>query len=68
MKLCKDCKHFSGSNFCNAPQNGISPIDGKPKAKRASAARAQEEFGCGLAAHYFEQKQNQSKPWWRFWS
>ena len=67
MKLCKNCKHFSGSNFCNAPQNGVSPVDGRTKPKWATASR-EDELGCSIAAHYFEQRQNQPKPWWRFWS
>lgn len=78
MKFCKDCKHFTGSNFCVAPQNGISPIDGKPAVRFASANREPKslpletatikDFGCGPDAHYFEQKQIPPKPWWKIWS
>lgn len=68
MKFCKDCKHFYGFNFCIAPQNGISPVDGRTKPKLATAAR-EYELGCSFDARYFEQKQIQPKPWWkRFWS
>lgn len=67
MKLCKDCEYFSGSNFCSAPQNGTSPIDGNPKPKYASAAR-EEELGCGHKAHYFVEKKVPPKRWWKIWS
>ena len=67
MKFCKDCEYFSGSNFCHAPQNGVSPVDGSFKPKFASVAR-EEELGCGHKAHYFVEKKVPPKRWWKIWS
>ena len=73
MKLCKDCEYFSGSNFCSAPQNGISPIDGKYQARFASQNRSAKNtmFGggaCGEEARFFKKKEVVKTPWWKFWS
>ena len=76
MKLCKDCKHMRpGGPFCVAPENGISPVDGKPKTLFAYAQRLDGRSGlagdlrCGPEAKHFQQKQpeRQKRAWWKFW-
>lgn len=67
MKLCKECRHFKWSNWCHAPQNGPSPIDGEPKAVFATASRVHDEQ-CGTSAEYWEPKAvAKTSPWWKFW-
>lgn len=66
MNLCKDCQYFQESNYCSAPQNGSSPVDGKPKVKFASVSRNKVNE-CGLGAKYWVRK-SVVKPWWKFWS
>lgn len=62
MKLCKDCEYFKGSNFCVAPQNGISPVDGTPNARFANTSRepvtliSSDTSQCGIEAKFFKQK------------
>lgn len=55
MKLCKDCKHFySGlQDLCVNPNNGTSPVDGKPKSRWASVNRSDRSF-CGPEGAWFE--------------
>jgi hypothetical protein len=53
MKYCKDCKHYSGSNFCKTPQNGKSLVTGEPNVMFANVSRKDSKY-CGLGAKYFE--------------
>lgn len=69
MKLCVDCKHFSGLNFCNHPNNGISPVDGRPKPVFATVNRG-SSGECGEQGEWYEEEPA-IKPtsWWEmFWS
>lgn len=80
MKLCRDCAHFSASNFCKAPSNGISPLDGMPKVRFASESRSPKsiplseatvaKFGCGPDGSFWKQKESavEKTAWWKFWS
>lgn len=56
MKLCKDCCYFSGSIFCKAPQNGISPIDGSPNVIFVNISRGKRNM-CSTDAKYWQQKE-----------
>ncbi len=76
MKLCEDCKHMRpGGLFCVAPENGISPVDGKPKPLFACVQRLDGRSGlagdlrCGPEAKHFQQKppERQKRAWWKFW-
>ncbi len=78
MKLCKDCKYFSKgyrADWCHAPQNGYSVIDGSINAKFAHVTRSKplqyagmREEKCGPDALYFEGKPvSIRKPWYKFW-
>lgn len=80
MKLCKDCEYFTGSNFCLAPQNGLSPIDGTPKPVFATTSREPNAIissdktpHCGIEAKFFKAKDvkvNTTKgvlDWFRNW-
>jgi hypothetical protein len=79
MKLCKDCEYFSESNYCHAPENGISPVTGDPNVKFATTNRrdkslrlvreAGANFGCGPDGAFWKQKTNLvKKSWWKFWN
>lgn len=70
MKLCKDCLHFSGSNYCHAPDNGINLVNGAPQKRLASINRehAPGEGRCGPLGHFWVEKPTKSKPWYKFWS
>lgn len=74
MKLCKDCQYFKESNYCFSPSNGVSPIDGLPKIKFATANRASTsitiyssntDFRCGPDATFFKEKPAACQSWWR---
>lgn len=78
MKLCKDCEYLYLDSYCHAPQNGISPVDGRPKPTFAIVSRQPksaplstatlEDFGCGPAATFFKQKvEPKQRPWYKFW-
>ena len=75
MKLCEDCKHMRpGGLFCVAPENGISPVDGKPKPLFACVQRLDRsglagDLRCGPEAKHFQQKppERQKRAWWKFW-
>lgn len=69
MKHCKDCAHFSGTVWCRAPENGESPLDGKPRAMFATERRSPpgEYIGsdrCGPDAKHFAPKLPPKRPWW----
>lgn len=77
MNLCKDCEYFSGSNFCKAPQNGLSPIDGQPVIRFATESRLPKslplmaatvrDFGCGPSGSFFKPTiKPPSRKWWSF--
>lgn len=78
MKLCKDCQHFRGANFCASPANGASPIDGSPRPMFATERRSTGLYGgpskCGPGALHFIPKEVAvkevavKKPWWKFWA
>lgn len=61
--------------YCHAPQNGISPVDGRPKPRFANINRASrtiplstakyEDFGCGPDATFFKQKEEPKRPWYK---
>lgn len=69
MKLCVDCKHFSGLNFCIHPNNGISPVDGRPKPLFANITR-RNNTDCGESGDWYEEKPvHRPQNWWEmFWS
>lgn len=69
MKLCVDCKHYTGMNFCNHPNNGISPVDGRPKPRFANIARSDDKE-CGEQGSWHEEwPAVQPTSWWEmFWS
>ena len=58
MKLCINCKHNEREQWCVAPVNGVSPVDGRPNPSFASVARGNSVLsnGCGIDAVHFEQK------------
>ena len=69
MKHCKDCAHFFGTVLCRAPENGESPLDGKPRAMFATERRSPpgEYIGsdrCGPDAKHFAPKLPPKRPWW----
>lgn len=73
-KLCTECDHFRGSNFCAAPENGTSPVDGQPHmlfaSERRSAGKSPlfEGRKCGPDGANFRPKAvRPPRPWWRFW-
>jgi hypothetical protein len=71
MKLCKDCLHFSGANYCHAPENGINPVNGDSKTRFASTNRVHApglSDHCGPLGHFWVEKPIKSKPWYKFWS
>lgn len=72
MKLCKDCRYFSGILICSSPKNGISHITGEPAPKFAAAQRAElvgkaldDDRRCGPEAKHFMPKPEPKRPWWR---
>lgn len=69
MKLCIDCKWFSASNFCAAPANGVSPLDGKYKIRFATSERISETTGdCSIKGLHWVKKEKIAKnPWYKFW-
>ena len=72
MKLCVDCKHFSGLNFCKHPSNGISLVYGEPKPEFASVKRSNKQ-DCGKEGRLYEEREPEIKvkpqTWWEmFWS
>lgn len=74
MKLCKDCEYLYMDLYCHAPQNGISPVDGRPKPLFASINRASKsvplstatikDFGCGPDGTYWTPKK-ETPPWYK---
>lgn len=66
IKICKDCQHLAVGMFCDAPENGISPIDGTPVSRVAVISRNDESL-CGSNAEFWKEKVVEVKPWWRFW-
>lgn len=68
MKLCIDCKHYTGMNLCTHSNNGISPIDGSPKPLFASTARGDYDK-CGEQGNWHEEwPVVQPTSWWEmFW-
>lgn len=72
MKLCKDCAKFKESIWCCAPENGTSPLNGRPQPMFATERRSEpgDFFGhdrCGPEAKYFAPKMPQKRAWWKFW-
>ena len=68
MKLCTDCKRLSGSTFCEAPENGLSTVDGEPLVRYALVNRGPvyfNETACGHDAIFFAPKEPPRKPWWK---
>lgn len=63
-KLCKDCEYFRERfSLCVSPNNGVSPVDGEPKAMFATERRSpgkpiweSEPMRCGLDAVNFKPK------------
>lgn len=79
-KLCKECKHcvttFGVSARyakCHAPnQYDVSRVTGEriymPEISMCEVQRMSSRLGtCGLSARWFEQKEADKSPWWRFW-
>lgn len=69
MKLCKDCKHFNEGYYallCVSPENGLSPINGRPNPRFALTNRSDKNH-CSSEGKFFEQKPLVVKPWWKIW-
>lgn len=79
-KLCKDCKHLRVANNsnhmyakCHAPsQYTTSIVTGEriyaPKFSFCTIQRISDDMHtCGESARWFEQKEADKSPWWRFW-
>lgn len=65
MKLCVDCQHNVRELWCQAPSNGISPVNGKPQVRFATMQRADNQH-CGPEASFFESKQGLTEvSWWK---
>lgn len=71
MKLCKDCVNFRYPIWCEAPENGTSPLDGNPISLNAMGRRDEsgKAFGdnntCGPDAKYFSPKPPIKRKWWQ---
>lgn len=68
MKICTDCQYFGGSNFCRAPQNGVSMIDGSYAPEFATTSR-NDVTKCGPGAKFWEPKKVEKfwgkiRKWW----
>lgn len=63
MKLCKNCEYFTETNFCKSPNNGKSPINGKPKVIFATVSRNDNEL-CGIDGKHYVEK-TIVLPWWK---
>jgi hypothetical protein len=63
MKLCKDCKHFDGRNYCKAKApSRMDYVNGEHKYWSAQSEResgAPED--CGPGAKFFEQRPELSR-------
>lgn len=81
MKLCINCAYFDKSLMCEAPENGISPVTGKPSPMFAYERRSagvsilsRKKVKCGPDALHFVPKigavkklREPVKAWWNLW-